>query len=55
MLVFSVIPLGVNYYINYRYKKLWDQIDPEDPTQFDRLTFPEILRINECDENIDGW
>jgi hypothetical protein len=55
MLVIPGIPLIANYYINYLYKKLWDEIDPPKPQDEEKLTREEILLINKCDENFDNW
>jgi hypothetical protein len=44
-----------NWFLNYKYKKLWDEIDPPKPEDEDRLTKAEILKINKCDEHFDNW
>lgn len=55
MLLFTLIPLGGNYYINHLYKKLWDRLDPPKPEDEDDLNKKEVLLINDCDENFDKW
>lgn len=55
MLAWSVWALLINYFLNYKYKKMWDIIDPPKPMDEDALVYDEILLINKCDENFDKW
>ena len=55
MLIVPGLALIVNYCINYQYKKLWDELDPQKPKNEEKLMKKEILLINNCDENFDKW
>jgi len=53
--VVPIIPLIANYYLNYKYIKLWDDIDPPKPDDEDDLTLDEVKNINKCDVHFDQW
>lgn len=44
-----------HWFLNFKYKQLWDEIDPPKPQTEDALTKKEILLINQCDEHFDNW
>jgi hypothetical protein len=45
----------IQYYLNYRQLKIWDDIDPDDPQYEDKMNIVEIARMNRCDLNFDTW
>ena len=47
--------LAANYYINFKYKNLWEVIDPPKPDDEDKLTLDEVKFINQCDVYFDRW
>jgi hypothetical protein len=53
--VIPIIALFAHYYINYRWIKLWDLMDPPKPDDIDDLTQEECRRINNCDQYFDRW
>lgn len=55
MVFWAVWALLINYFLNYKYKRLWDVIDPPKPVDEEALTYDEIVLINMCDENFDKW
>ena len=55
MMIVPIVALLVVFFINYLYKKLWDDIDPPAPQDEDMLTKAEAILINRCDENFDRW
>lgn len=50
-----MVALVANYYLNYRYLKLWGEIDPPKPKDDDELTLEEVLKINKADQYFDRW
>lgn len=55
MVIVPILSLSGIFYLNYCYKKLWDEIDPPKPKDEKKLTKSEVLLINKCDENFDKW
>jgi hypothetical protein len=55
MVIIPAIAMLANWYLNFRYKQLWDEIDPPKPDDEERLSKKEILLINRCDEHFDTW
>ena len=52
---FPAVALIANYFLNWQYKKLWDNIDPPKPDDDDDLTLEEVKCINRCDMYFDQW
>ena len=49
------VALLAHLYLNFKYKQLWDDIDPPKPEEEEKLTKKEILLINKADEHFDTW
>jgi hypothetical protein len=49
------VALLANYYLNWRYIQLWNEIDPPKPKDDDELTLKEVILINKSDQYFDRW
>lgn len=49
MIIVPLFALGANYYLNWKYYKLWNIIDPPKPVDNNKLSLKEVQEINECD------
>ena len=49
MILIPIIPLGMNFFINYLYYKHWEEIDPPEPGDDEKLLQEEVQLINRCD------
>jgi hypothetical protein len=54
-IAFPFIALCFNYWLNYKYHLLWNELDPEKPKDDDALTRAEVARIYQSDEWFDKW
>jgi hypothetical protein len=50
-----IIALFGQYYLNYRWIKLWNILDPPKPEDEEKLTLAEVKLINKCDQIFDEW
>ena len=53
MLAISAVALCGNYYINWLYIRMWNELDPPKPNDDDQLTLREVKLINKCDRHFD--
>lgn len=49
------VALLANYFLNFKYIRLWNVIDPPKPEDGDDLTVAEIKLANNCDLFFDRW
>jgi len=50
-----VIALTANYYLNFRYMRLWNLLDPPKPEDADDLSLKEVLEARQSDFHFDQW